>query len=191
MERVLIVSATEKSRAMLGQFLSSCGVRAQTFPVSNCAQARRALIEDNFSLVLINAPLSDEFGHELAQTAAHDTLAGVILIVKAESADEVAERVEEDGVFVVSKPLAQPVFLQALRMIRVSQSRLTGLQSENRRLQKRIEDIRLVDRAKCVLIECCAMTEPEAHAYIERQAMRDRLTKREIAERILGGGQPE
>ena len=143
-----------------------------------------------YGLVLVNTPLPDEFAHELAQTAAHDTLAGVILLARAEIADSVAERVEDDGVLVVPKPLSRVVVTQALRLTHAARRRLTGLQSENRRLQQRIEDIRAVDRAKCLLIECCAMTEPEAHAYIEQQAMKRRRTKREIAEAIIGGETP-
>ena len=91
---------------------------------------------------------------------------------------------------VVPKPLSRVLFMQALRLMRAARQRLTGLQSENRRLQQRIEDIRTVDRAKCLLIECCAMSEPEAHAYIEQQAMKRRRTKREIAESIIQGDTP-
>ncbi|MFR0941496.1 MAG: ANTAR domain-containing response regulator [Butyricicoccus sp.] len=124
----------------------------------------------------------------MAQQAANDTLSGVILLAKAEIADSVAEKVEDDGVFVVPKPLSRVLFMQALRMTRAARSRLTGLQSENRRLQKRIEDIRQVVRQ--VLIECCGMTEPEAHSYIEQQAMNQRRSKRDIAEDIIGGKTP-
>ena len=140
------------------------------------------LVDGLFDLVLVNTPLPDEFGHDMAQQAANDTLSGVILLAKAEISDSVAEKVEDDGVFVVPKPLSRVLFMQALR--------LTGLQSENRRLQKRIEDIRQVDRAKCLLIECCGMTEPEAHSYIEQQAMNQRRSKRDIAEDIIGGKTP-
>lgn len=175
---------------MLAQFLTGCGVQAQTAAARSCAEARRLLDEQPFDLVLINAPLPDEFGHELAQNAAHSGTAGIVLIAAAEIADAVSEKVEEDGVFVVSKPLARAVFLQALRMIRAACARLSGLESENRRLLQRIEDIRIVDRAKCILIECCAMTEPEAHAYIERQAMSARKTKRMVAEQILQTNAP-
>ena len=180
MERILLVSATEKSRTMLSQFLTSCGVQAQLAPASSGAEARRMLVDGLFDLVLINTPLPDEFGHDMAQQAANDTLSGVILLAKA----------EDDGVFVVPKPLSRVLFMQALRMTRAARSRLTGLQSENRRLQKRIEDIRQVDRAKCLLIECCGMTEPEAHSYIEQQAMNQRRSKRDIAEDIIGGKTP-
>ena len=53
------------------------------------------------------------------------------------------------------------------------------------KLQKKIEEIRLVDRAKCVLIQYLNMTEAEAHRYIEKQAMDMRKTKKTIAENIL------
>ncbi len=175
---------------MLTQFLTSCGVQTQFCYAASGAEARRVLVNGMFDLVLVNTPLPDEFGHEMAQTAAHDTLAGVILLAKAEIADSVAEKVEDDGVLVVPKPLSRVLFMQALRLMRAARQRLTGLQSENRRLQQRIEDIRTVDRAKCLLIECCAMSEPEAHAYIEQQAMKRRRTKREIAESIIQGDTP-
>lgn len=38
MERILLVSATEKSRTMLSQFLTSCGVQAQLAPASSGAE---------------------------------------------------------------------------------------------------------------------------------------------------------
>lgn len=190
MERMLIVTATTKSQDMLAQFLASCGVQAQTVPAASGAQARRILVDGDFDLILINSPLPDEFGHELAQ-AACETAAGVILLAKAEIADEVSAKVEDDGVFVIPKPLSRTLFLQALRMTRTARARLTGLRKENHRLQQRIEDIRLVDRAKCLLIECCGMTEPDAHAYIEQQAMQRRCTKRIVAEDIIHGGMPQ
>ncbi len=191
MERILIVSTTEKSRAGLAQFLAACQVQADACFAASGAEARRALVDGVFDLVLVNTPLPDEFGHELAQDAAHSTLAGVILLARSEIADSVAEKVEDDGVFVVPKPLSRVLLTQALRMTRAARRRMTGLQDENRRLQQRIEDIRAVDRAKCLLIECCGMTEPEAHAYIEQQAMRRRRTKREIAESVIRGETPD
>ena len=47
------------------------------------------------------------------------------------------------------------------------------------------EEIRLVDRAKCALIQYLGMSEATAHRYIEKQAMDLRKTKVQIAEGIL------
>ena len=43
----------------------------------------------------------------------------------------------------------------------------------------------MVDRAKCILIQYLNMTEPQAHRYIEKQAMDLRVSRREIAQGIL------
>ena len=55
---------------------------------------------------------------------------------------------------------------------------------ENGSFQK-IEDIKMIDRAKCILIQYLNMTESEAHRYIEKQAMDMRTTRKTIAEGIL------
>ena len=189
MGRALIVSAGASSNEYIAARLTEMGYSRPVI-IPSGAEARRRMTESDFELIVVHSPLPDEFGHDMAQQAANDTLSGVILLAKAEIADSVAEKVEDDGVFVVPKPLSRVLFMQALRMTRAARSRLTGLQSENRRLQKRIEDIRQVDRAKCLLIECCGMTEPEAHSYIEQQAMNQRRSKRDIAEDIIGGKTP-
>ena len=71
MERILLVSATEKSRTMLSQFLTSCGVQAQLAPASSGAEARRMLVDGLFDLILVNTPLPDELAmiwHSRLQT---------------------------------------------------------------------------------------------------------------------------
>jgi response regulator NasT len=59
------------------------------------------------------------------------------------------------------------------------------MQTENEHLRQKIEDIRIVDRAKWILVSYMQMNEKEAHRYIEKQAMDLRTTKREVAEGLL------
>ncbi len=157
----------------------------KTVSATSGAEARRIALNNEFDTVFINAPLSDEFGHELSLSIASSMNAGVILMVKGEMADEVSHRVEKGGVFVVSKPLYKPVFYQAVNISRAARVRVLGLQKENLKLQTKIEDLKFVNRAKCVLIQYLNMTEAQAHRYIEKQAMDMRLSKREIADKII------
>ena len=62
---------------------------------------------------------------------------------------------------------------------------LEELKSGFQTLEEKIEEIRLVNRAKWLLIECLGMTEPEAHRYIEKQSMDQRISKREAAEAVI------
>lgn len=184
MEKVLIVSGGEKSQTNLAELLRACGYPAAS-AVRSGGDARRLLLEFSFELVVVNAPLTDEFGSDLAVTIAEQTAAGVILLVKTEQAPGVAAQVEDAGVFVAEKPIGRQIFYQTVKLVAAARRRMLGLKNENIQLRRKIEEIRLVDRAKCVLIQTLNMTEPQAHRYIEKQAMDMQRTRRDIAEGIL------
>jgi response regulator NasT len=183
MDSALIVSGSDKSRAALAELVGLCGVSSQTGARSG-AEARRLLADHAFDLVVINTPLPDEFGTELAVTAS-EGLSGILLIVKAENADEISEKVESFGVFVVEKPISRQLFFRTLRLADVGLRRMQGLQQENLGLKNKIEEIRMVDRAKCLLIQFEEYTEADAHRYIEKAAMNQRVSRRQVAAEIL------
>lgn len=110
---------------------------------------------------------------------------GIILVVKTDVAEDVEAKVEDYGVVVVPKPINRAFFYHAVKMVLTARRRLMVLQTENVKLQQKIEEIRLVDRAKCCLIQYLNMTEAQAHRHIEKQAMDTRRTRREVAEGIL------
>ena len=190
MGQTLLVSGSEKANQSLAQFVRSTD-RAERIPTAQSGgEARRLLLEQEIGILIVNAPLPDEFGHELALHAVHTTAAGALLLVKEDTAEAAAEKVEPDGVLVLPKPLNRSMLFQSLRLLRAARNRMASLQIENRKLHRKIEEIRTVDRAKCVLIECCGMTEPDAHAYIEKTAMDQRITKLQAANQILGANAP-
>lgn len=180
----LLVGSSEKSQALLQSLLSGTGF-SQCMLAQNGAEARRMLAQGEYALVIINTPLTDEPGIELAVKTAQSTLAGVILLVKAEMADIVSQKVEESGVLVVAKPVARQLFDQALRLSMTARNRMLILQNQNEKLQKKIEEMRMVDRAKCALIQYLRMTEQQAHRHIEKQAMDTRQTKMQVARDIV------
>lgn len=184
MESALIVSGTEKSTSFFHEMLiaASCN---QIVALQSCGEARRQLLERDFDLVIINAPLRDESGENLSRHIAADGISQAILVVKAEYFDAVSAVCEDDGVLVVAKPVNKAVFWSALKLAQAAGTKLARMREENSKLKQKIEDIRVIDRAKCILISYLSMSEQEAHRYIEKQAMDMRLSKRAIAEGIL------
>lgn len=148
-------------------------------------ETRREMLGGHVSLVVINAPLTDENGLALAREIAEGTIAGVLLLVKADVFDMVSVRLEESGVLVVAKPVARQLFDQALRFALSSRNRMAHLQAENERLEKKLAEHQLVNRAKCVLMQYLGMSEEQAHRYIEKQAMDKRQTKASVARTII------
>jgi response regulator NasT len=183
MESALIISCSEKSIAFFSDMLiAACCDKITT--VSACAEARRLLLERDFDLCIINAPLQDESGESLSKHIAAKRIGQVILAVKSEYYEEMSERVEDYGVITVPKPINKQFFWNALKLCKAVLKNIR-LQNEDGRSVQKIEDIRVVDRAKSVLISRHGMTEPQAHKYLEKQAMDLRITKRAAAEKIL------
>lgn len=184
MDSALIVSSSEKSAAFFSEMLGPASI-SHIVALGTCGEARRLLLERDFDLVIINAPLRDESGENLARHIAGKGASQVILVVKSEYFEEVSAQTEEHGVLTIAKPINKVLFWSALKLAKSAASRLKSIQSENVRLKQKIEDIRIVDRAKCILISYLGMREQEAHRYIEKQAMDMRTTKRAVAEGIL------
>ena len=182
-EKILLAGSTEKGRMLLQALLPPGGEPART--CQSGAETRRALGENDYSLLIINTPLSDESGIDLAVDAAARCLTGVLLLVKAELADQVQEQLSDAGVFVVAKPVARPLFDQAMRYAAVLRNRLMSVCAEKEKLEKKLTDVRVVDRAKCLLIQYCGMTEEQAHRAIEKQAMDTRQTRLIVAQGII------
>ncbi len=184
MGRAMIVSAGSSSNEYLSLRLAELGYTRPAI-IPSGAEARRRMAESDFELIVVNAPLPDEFGHELCISAVEQTDAGVIFLAKAAAADQLIGQLNEQGVLLLGKPFSNALFIQTAHMAAASNHRLRRLHAENDRLQAKLSQLRLVSRAKCLLIEQRQMTEAEAHRYIEKQAMDTRRDRGEIAQEIL------
>ena len=181
---VLVVSASEKFNTTTMTLLPV----TDYWPVAtvkSIAEAKRKLLEQPYDIVLINAPLPDDFGMRLAIDTCNSSGAGVLLFVKSEVYNEVYAKVVEYGVMTLSKPTSLQMVAQSLRVLCATRERLRKVEERQASVEEKIDEIRLVNRAKWLLIECLSMTESEAHRYIEKQAMDLRISKREVAEKII------
>lgn len=181
---VLIVSASEKfteaARALLPP--------TDYWPVETArstGEARRRMLEGRFDIVLIQTPLRDEFGSRLAMDICRSSGAGVLLLVKKELYDDVYAKVMEQGVMVLPVPASAQTVTQTLRILCAARERLRRMEEKQATVEEKIEEIRLVNRAKWLLIERLGMTESEAHHYIEKQAMDLRISRKEAAENVI------
>ena len=181
---VLIVTASERFTDSIMPLLPM----TDYWPVqtaSSVAEARRWLADTEFDIVLINTPLPDDFGMHLAIDICTGSGAGVLLLVKNDHYNEIYSKVVRYGVITLSKPTNRQMVAQNLRSLCATRERIRQMQAKQATVEEKIKEIRLVNRAKWLLIECLNMTEAEAHRYIEKQAMDLRISRREAAENII------
>ena len=181
---MLIVSGSAQFVAALTELLPS-GSYCPVKTVGDASGARRLLLESPADIVIINTPLPDDFGMQLAIDICSTSGAGVLLLVKNDHYNDVYAKVVGYGVIALSKPTSRQMVAQNLRILCATRERMRRMQEKQATVEEKIKEIRLVNRAKWLLIECLRMTETEAHRYIEKQAMDLRISKREAAENII------
>lgn len=147
---------------------------------SDAAGAREALKAGGFAAVLVA-----EGTASLAAELAASSSAGILALVPESRFSEALPALTKAGVFALSHPAPQVILTEAVRHASALYYRLNGAASENEKLRGKLNEEKLVGRAKLALVEYLNMSEAQAHRYIEKQAMDRRISKAEVARSIL------
>ena len=181
---VLIVSASRQAEDYLREVLCG-GSFAPISSAKSVSEAKRMQLENHFDIVVINTPLPDDFGIEFAEQLCEDSSVGVLLFVKNELFEQVSCKVEDYGVLTFPRPGSRQSITQAIRLLVATHNRLAAFERKAIKLEAKMKEIRLINRAKWLLIDRFSMSEAEAHKYIEKTAMDNCVKRGEIAENII------
>lgn len=155
--------------------------------ITVCASDKDARKENisAYDAIVVSVPLKSEFGLDLIAEMSKKTSAPIIILARADIADDVQGRIKFTGAFVLAKPFSKSILTQTVRMAILAKENINRLEREKSELRGKLEDVKTVDRAKCLLIQYLNMTEEQAHKHIQKMAMDTRRSQREIAEDIL------
>lgn len=181
---VLLVSAADSFNEAMTPLLPHSKY-TPILTVNSISAAKRALAERPFDHIIINSPLPDGSGTAFAVDAVRASGTVVLLMVRSELHEEIYDKVAPSGVFTLPKPMSKPTMATALCWMASSRERLRNFEKKNLSIEEKMEEIRIVNRAKWLLISEMKMEEPDAHRFIEKQAMDNCISKRDVAERII------
>ena len=184
MDSVLIVSSCEKTSALFEEMISAERYRCIDKAVS-ADLARRLCTQREYGLIIINTPLADEFGYSLTTGLLRETSSGVILVTDPDSEQTAVSETAGHGAMAFTRPVDRKMFVRIVRFIAASQDRMRSIRRENLMLHKKLDDIKIINRAKAILMQYLSMTEQQAHRYLEKQAMDLRITRVEVAKNLL------
>lgn len=182
MSNILIAGKNEQVCENIVQLLKDTDNR--TFFLTDGIRMRSIDLKQ-FDIIIISTPLSDEFGLDLAAELHGKTDAALIILTKSELAEEIQGRMKFTGAFVIGRPCSKSALQQAIRFAGIAGENLKRLNEEKHRLERKIDDIKIIDRAKACLMQYLNLTEEQAHRHLQKQAMDLRKTQREVAEDIL------
>lgn len=181
---VLIVTRTEKFSLFLSSWLSPSKF-SPINTVSGVSAAKRALLERDYDLVLINSPLEEDSGSKIAVDVCTGKSGCALLFVPREQYLVMSEEVRAFGVFVLPKPTTGQMVSQAIDWMCATRERLARYEKTVSTVKQKMEEIRTVNHAKWILIDVLKMTEEDAHRYIEKQAMDRCVSRMEIAKNVI------
>lgn len=181
---VLTVSANEKFNISLRALLNESKF-SPVKTVSSISSARRELLSRSYDLIMINSPLPDGNGIDLAVDICSQSSSGVMMFIKNERFDDVSGVLTEYGVLTVPVPTSVSIINQSLRLLCSTRERMKKVEQKTAKLEEKMEEIRIVNRAKWALIDRYQMNEATAQRFIEKTAMDECITKRAVAERII------
>lgn len=187
MKKILLAGNSEKTMEALRGAVSSVIDDALITVVRRRVDAMVEMGSetDPVDLLVINTPMADAEGPDLARSVAEEGRTAVIVITAEQTSKSLGAALEGVGIIVLTRPIDRKVFLQAVKDALIMQGRLRQLKHERDELQMAIEEVRLVNRAKAVLMNNLGMKEAQAHHYIEKQAMDLRTSKRKVAQTVL------
>ena len=181
---VLIVSASEKFQNALRSLLPESAY-SPIVTAASVGAAERARNNQDFDFVFVNSPLPDDAGIRFAIDCCRAGGTVVLLFAAAALYDSIQSRVEKHGVFVLPRPVPRDAILRGLNWMTAARERLRSYEKKVQPVEEKIEEIRLVNRAKWLLISELKMSEPDAHHYITHQAMDRCCSKRVVAEEVI------
>lgn len=181
--RALLVSGSEAQTQRISALLT----RARIVPFDHTDSARQALEQfdaGGIDGVLIAEPVAGSSGQELALQLKKRHCMAVLLLAAPEHADAAA-LLEQSGVLVLPIDAPESLIVQTIRLLAAVRIQLEQMQHKTEKLEAKVADIRIINRAKLLLVQHLQMTETEAHKYIEKQAMDTSMRRRTIAENII------
>ncbi len=179
---ILIVSSSDHFNSKIKKYLTGF----ITIDIKKSVSiARRCILEKYYDIIVINAPLQDESGIEFAFDSIEKSNASVLFVSPIEVYEDVLENVTDKGILAITKDMVDSRLDKAIRYLIAVQNRVHRLEQKTLTLEEKMEEIRIVNRAKLILVEQRNMTEDEAHAYIGKCAMDNGVSRRRIAEDII------
>jgi len=179
----VIAASSEDTAKSVSGICSDTGIKSIT--LTNGENVRELCAKNSYDLALLVLPFEERFGAEAAVHISRSKSTQVIALVPSRSYDEVCKRLSGTGILILPRSCGRTQIINAVHNALHTKKQLDELREENRTLTDMVNEIRLVNRAKCVLIEYLRISEKEAHRQMQKRAMDQRTTISEVAADII------
>jgi two-component system, response regulator PdtaR len=147
--------------------------------------ALRLARERTPDLVIMDIKMPGMDGLAAAEQVVEEDLAAVLILTAFSGRDLVQRAAEAGAMGYLVKPFQKSDLLPAIELALARHHELAALKKESASLVERLETRKVVDKAKGRLMDTDGLSEAEAFRAIQKQAMNERRSMREVAQGLL------
>jgi response regulator NasT len=136
-------------------------------------------------LAILDIKMPGMDGLEAARTIYRQQPLPIVLLTAYGDRELVEQAAELPIMAYLIKPINERELLATLEVVTARFAEFQWLHQQTTGLEERLATRKVVERAKCVLMQRESLSEEEAYRRIQRQARQERRTKRQVAEVIL------
>jgi AmiR/NasT family two-component response regulator len=136
-------------------------------------------------ILLINFDMPDMTGLEVATIIGDENLCSVMLFVTNVQREFCTDVVEDYDITLFPKPVSVEKLLNTLEVIVQNRRRMGRLERELSKLKRELDDRKVIEKAKGILMKRKSISEAEAYRRIQKMSMDSRVAMRDIAEKII------
>jgi len=144
--------------------------------------------QHNPDVVILDIRMPGMDGLQAAKEIAGEKLAAVLMLTAFSQRDLIEQARDAGALAYLVKPFDRNDLVPQIEVALGRHREMVALAREVQGLEQQIETQRTVGRAKGILMDDCGLREHEAFTWIQRTAMRQRRTMKEIALQIIEQG---
>lgn len=184
--RVLVVDDELAARESLGELLVSLG-HVVVDAVANAADAETRARDLNPDAVLLDVHLPGTSGIEAAQSISLALPGVAIVLISGDDTIQLtdAEADASGAVAFLAKPVPPRVLDSTIRLAVARTGALLQARQEAANLKQMLEDRKVIERAKGILMRRTACSEPDAYRILQRSSQDRSKPMVEIARAVL------
>lgn len=145
----------------------------------------RRVRRGSLDILLINFDMPDMTGLETATIIGDENICSVILLITPEQRKLCIGQIEDYDITLHQKPINRIALLSAIDTVLQNRRRMQKLNKELFTLKQGMQERKVVERAKGILMKRKSISEAEAYRRIQKMSMDTRIAMKDVARKII------
>ena len=141
----------------------------------------------NPDIAILDIKMPGLDGLSAAREIAGERRAAVLILTAFSQRDLIEQARDAGALAYLVKPFQRSELIPAIEVAIGRFQEMKALADQAQNLEDQLETRKIVDRAKGMLMDSHGQSEADAFSFIQRTAMRERLTMKLVSERIIAG----